>query len=110
MSDSVGFGIRHIPSNLVAPYTLARILHSLEKQVSTIIGHQRFSYAAPSTWNEIPLKFTIALPLLASKGFLKHITFHVPSLNSTNTSPPRNDCLHPELALVIDYVPVMIAN
>ena len=49
-------------THLLAPYTPGRSLRSqykhllLQPTVSTVIGSRGFSYAAPSTWNKLPLE------------------------------------------------------
>jgi len=57
-----------------------------------------------------PLKFTIALPLLPLKGFLKHIISQVLSHSSTTPSSSLATVRASHLAFVSDYVPVINAD
>jgi len=69
-------------SHLLTPYTPARSLRSQDKHllavptVSTVTGKCSLSYAAPSTWNEIPVKSHNSPSLVPFKKHLKtNITF-----------------------------------
>ena len=97
-------------SHLLTTYTSARTLHSQDKQlfavptVSTVIGRQGFSYAAPSIWNEIPVEIDNCPSLSSSK---KHLKTHYSA--TTPSSPLAIACIS-DLAQVVDCVHVISAG
>jgi len=103
-----------IISHLVAPYTPAHSVHSVNRHlmsepvVSTVIGHQGFSYAALSIWNEISPPEICNSPFFAS---LRYIISHVPSLSSTTPFPPPLATAHTsDSAPATDYMHSINAN
>jgi len=49
---------------LLTPYTPASTLHSQDIHLSTVMCRRDFNSAAPSVWNEVPVKCAVALPWL----------------------------------------------
>jgi len=76
-------------THLLAPYTRDRCLRShdkhllLEPAVSTITGSRRFSYAAPSVWNKLPLCIRNSSSFAFFESHRMTCYFPVPSVRPT---------------------------